>query len=151
MAQDRKTQIGWYTLEQDTEFDNTYECAAWFERVMVKAGRYPVYVYDLGFEDSGEISYRCRGAYVVMPGVVTSDYFGSLFCGVPVGTYDGTKNRGKQSEYHAYWYLYSIAERILEGKTDFELFPEYDPREIRFFSSIDGREIVTHGIFKKGV
>jgi hypothetical protein len=148
MARERFTQIGWYTLDKDTEFDNTYECAAWYERVLVKAGRYPVEVYDLCFRDDGEIDYSCSGAYVVMPGVVTSDYFGSMLCGVPVGTYDGTKNKGKQSEYHAYWYLHEIAHRMLDGKTDFELLPEYEPREIHFV--YDGKQEVTHGIFKKG-
>lgn len=148
MARERFTQIGWYTLDKDTEFDNTYECAAWYERVLVKAGRYPVEVYDMRIREDGEVD--GRGAYVTMPGVVTSDYFASLFCGVPVGEpYDTTKNRGKQSEHHGYWYLYDIAHRILDGKPGFELLPEYEPREIRFFSSIDGRELVTHGIFKK--
>jgi hypothetical protein len=149
MARERFTQIGWYNLEHDTEFDNTYECAAWYERVLVKAGRYPVEVYDLRFSDDGRIDHSCHGAYVTMPGTVTSDYFATMYCGVPVGApYDTTKNKGKASEHHGYWYLYDIAHRVLDGKPEFELLPEYEAREIHF--EYDGEEHVTHGIFKKG-
>lgn len=141
------TQIGWYILEKDEVFRNDYECAAWYENVKVKAGRYPVEVYDLRFESDGEID--CRGAYVIMEGEIVDDYFASMLCGVPVTHYDSTKNKGKRSEHHGYWYLYEIAHRMLDGKTDFELFPEYEPREIRFVSERTGEEVVSHGIFKK--
>lgn len=144
------TQIGWYILKEDRVFRNDYECAAWYEDVLVKAGRYPVEVYDLRFYDDGRIDHSCGGAYVSMDGEIVSDYFATMYCGVPVGKpYDTTKNKGKRSEHHGYWYLYDIAHKILDGDTEFELLPEYEPREIHF--EYNGEEHVTHGIFKKGV
>lgn len=149
-------QIGWYTLKQDTVFhDNGYECAAWYENIAVNAGKYPLMVNDYRTNNDGEVESRgVDRVCVALDGVVVSDYFGSMFCGVPVGTYDGTKNAGKPSTYYWGAYLYSIAHNLLDGKENdeysIELLPEYEAREIRFTSSIDGREICTHGIFEKG-
>jgi len=152
-----KKQIGWFHLKEDTEFDNTYECAAWYERVLVKAGKYPVVVYDYREkerEDGVEVDGHIGSAYVIMDGTITSDYFGAMFCGVPVGTYDNKQNAGKESSYSMHSYLYGIADAILNKneiymrKGEWELFPEYEAREIKF--EYDGEEHTTHGIFLKG-
>jgi hypothetical protein len=68
---------------------------------------------------------------------------------VPVGTYDNKKNAGKRSSHTMQIYLYSIAKHILDRNNEWELLPEYEAREINFISSFDGREITTHGVFKR--
>jgi hypothetical protein len=148
---DNATQIGWFHLRNDKEFTNTYECAAWYENVMVKAGRYPVMVYDYRLQErkeGREVDGFIGSAYTYLSGIITSDYFGALFCGVPVGHYDGSKNIGKEGSHSMHSYLYSIASSILnEPDSPWELFPEYEAKEIHFISCIDGRECKTHGIF----
>lgn len=145
-------QIGWFHLNEDKVFQNTYECAAWYENVLVPKGDYPLMVYDYCEEKrkdgSTELGYRCY-YHVPMDGTITGDYFGSLFCGVPIGTYDGSQNVGKASSHSMFCRDYIIAEEVLNGSDKWTLFPEYEAREIRFISSLDGRELVTHGIFVK--
>ena len=148
------TQIGWYNLKEDKEFCNRgFECAAWYENILVKAGKYPVEVYDFRIrerEEGKEIESHINGAYVSMEGTIVSDYFGSMFCGVPVGTYDGDKNAGQKGFYSPFLYLYSLADEILnDPNTSYELLDAYEPKEIRFTSIFDGKEHITHGIFLK--
>jgi len=151
-------QIGWFILKEDTEFTNTYECAAWYERVLVKAGRYPLEVLDYKIreiEEGKEVDGYIGMATVDLTGIITSDEFGARFCGVPVGTYDNLQNKGKESNHVFHQYLYGIADALLRPdnslytseKWEYELLPEYEPRDITFISSIDGREVTTHGIF----
>lgn len=149
-------QIGWFYLKEDTEFTNTYECAAWYENVLVKAGRYPMEVPDYRTSDSPE-GKKVHGHIdmigVKLPGVITSDEFGSRFCGVPVGGYDNHKNSGKESHHYYMQYLYAVADAILRpnnslysnAKWEYELLPEYEAKDIRFI--YDGEEHMTHGIF----
>lgn len=155
-----KTQIGWFVLKEDKEFYNEFETAAWFEKVLVKAGRYPVEAYDVEFYSNGKMGSHIGGAYVQMEGTIISDNFQSLFCGVPIGsTYDGTKNAGKPAHHSDFWYLYSVAESVatrekpkgwLEGDGYFELFPEYEARESsRYINDWDGSEHVLYGIYRK--
>ena len=76
-------QIGWFHLKEDKVFQNTYECAAWYENILVPKGDYPLMVYDYREEKrkdgSTELGYRCY-YHVPMDGTITGDYFGSLFC-----------------------------------------------------------------------
>lgn len=144
-----KKQIGWYNLKEDKVFYNTFECAAWYEEVMVPAGKYPIDVIDYKVEKDGKIYGYIDSAYVTMEGTILSDEFGSRFCGVPVGTYDNKKNAGKKSSHTMHVYLYSLAKHILDVDNEWELLPEYEAREINFVSSFDGREITTHGVFKR--
>ena len=144
-------QIGWFHLKEDKVFTNTYETAAWYENVLVPKGDYPLMVYDYcttKTDHGTELGHHCY-YHVPMDGTITSDYFGTLFFGVPVGTYDGEKNKGKKSSHSMFCRDYIIAEEILDGSEEWELFPEYEAREIRFISSFDNRECVTHGIFLK--
>lgn len=145
-----KTQIGWFILKEDKEFYNEFETAAWYEKVMVKAGRYPVTAYDITFRNDGRMGSHCGSAYVSMDGVIVSDNFQSLFCGVPIGSvYDGTKNAGKPAKHSSHWYLYMISESVLKGEGLFELFPEYEAREDHF--EYNGEQRTTHGIYRKAV
>ena len=64
-------QIGWFILKEDYEFENTFECAAWYERVKVKAGRYPMAVPDYATrptEDGRKVSGHIDMIGVNLPG-----------------------------------------------------------------------------------
>lgn len=146
-----RIQIGYITIKKDTEFvDNGYECAAWFEKILVKAGRYPLFTEIKCECDDGCI--LCDRVRAVLPGTVVSDYFGSMYCGVPVGTYDGTKNAGKASEYHWGVFDFSFAKYIYEGFEDetysFEIDPAYVVKAVKYNSCVDGAEMTTHLIYK---
>ena len=139
------TQIGWFNLPEDKVYQNTFECAAWCENVLVKAGRYPVEVYDLAWEKDGRISFSCHGVYVQMHGTIVSDYFPALYCGVPVSDrpYDEKKNAGKETEVHDYLYTYMVTE-----EDGFELFPEYEIRASEYIA-FDGEKRKTHDIYRR--
>ena len=143
-----KQQIGWFVLKEDTEYRNTFEFAAWYEDVLVKAGRYPVIVHDYQVNEEGRVDGFIGSVYVTMPGTVVRDYFAAHYCGVPISDYDDYKNAGKPSQYTMHVYMYNLAADVLNGGGKYELFPEYEAREIHFVSDIDGRELTTHGIFK---
>lgn len=150
----KATQIGWYTLKANKVFRNTYECAAWYEDVLVKAGKYPVYVHDFRVlkhdnpKFNGQIEGHIRGTYTHMDGTIVSDEFGARFCGVPVGDYDNSKNAGKPSSYSMMAYMYEVADSILnDPESSWELLPEYEARAIH--SEWNGEPFVTHGIYMK--
>lgn len=137
IAMSKTTQIGWYNLKEDRVFRNTYECAAWYQDVLVKAGKYPVIVYDFRVlkHDNPDFNNRIEGhisgTYTCMTGTIVSDEFGARFCGVPVGDYDNTKNAGKPSTHNMMMYMYSVADSVLnDTESPWELFPEYEARAI---------------------
>lgn len=148
-----KQQIGWYNLKEDRVFQNEFECAAWYENVLVKAGRYPVVVYDFRIHHSSnelfdnEVEGHIRSAYAEMEGTIVSDEFGARFCGMPISSYDSLQNAGKPSRHSLFNYLFMIADSIVNDKdTPWELFPEFEAREINFDDG--GKQIHTYGIFK---
>lgn len=154
ISMSKATQIGWYNLKEDRIFRNTYECAAWYEDVLVKAGKYPVVVYDFRVltHDNPDFNSRIEGhigtVSVHMSGTIVSDEFGARFYGVPVGDYDNTKNAGKPSRYSVMAYMYSVADSVLnDAESPFELFPEYEARAIH--GELDGKPFTTHAIYKK--
>lgn len=142
-----KKQIGFYNLREAKTFTNTYEFAAWYEDVLVQPGRYPVIMYDMRVYDDGQIF--AHGAYVNFPGTIVSDYFAAHYCGVPVSDYDRSKNAGKPSEHHGFWYEYMIADEILNGSDEWELFPEYEAREYEFV--YDGVTKTSHALFLRDI
>ena len=82
-----------------------------------------------------------------MDGIITSDEFGTRFCGVPVGSYDNYQNKGKRSRYTMHTYLYSLADSVLNyPETPYELLPEYKAVEENFISSYDNKPCTTHSI-----
>ena len=150
----KATQIGWYNLKEDMIFRNTYECAAWYEDVLVKAGKYPVMVYDFRVlkRDNPDFNSRIDGhigcTYTCMSGKITSDEFGARFCGVPVGDYDNSKNTGKPSYHSMMTYMYEVADSIInDPESPWELFAEYEARAIH--GEWDGKPFITHAIYKK--
>ena len=155
---DNKTQIGWFHLKADKVFRNTFEFAAWYEDVLVPAGKYPIFVYGLNVRQSNDPMFNRRLSgkhdsnmtYTFMDGTITSDYFAAHYFGVPISDYDKYKNAGKPSSYHAMWYMYEIAASILnDPDTPYELLPQYEARAVTFVSSINGHEITTHNLFLK--
>lgn len=148
-------QIGWVIIEEDQVFHNaSFSTAAWWEDVLVKAGKYPAYVHDPEIWKNGRL--WCHGVYATLPGTVVADYFASLYFGMPISDYDTKKNAGKQSRYTMHMYDYMFAEAILYEEErerwckghHFELLPEYEAREHTFTTS-DGREVKTGAIYKK--
>lgn len=143
-------QIGYFHLAQDTVFRNTFEFAAWYEDVNVKAGKYPIEVTDYresARHEGNEVDGYIGSAYVTMPGTIVSDYFASHYFGMPISDYDTQKNAGKKSMYRMHVYLYEMAHDMLDGSKEYELFPEYEAREIHF--TYDGEKGTTYGLFRK--
>lgn len=146
----KATQIGWCNVKSDMDYiNNGFECAAWFEKIHVKAGKYPINVYNIDFDKEGRMHSFIDSGYICYEGEIVCDDFQSRFCGVPIGSYDAEQNKGKKTEASQGIYLYSLASAILEGDDKYELFPEYEAREIKFKSIFDGRELTTHGVFKR--
>lgn len=153
-------QIGWYHLKEDKIFTNEFETAAWYERVKVPAGKYPMEVSDYRVKHytddrrrryNGCIDGHCGGVYVHMDGVIVSDNFQSLFFGMPIGEpYNSAKNEGKPGQYNMFEYMYNIADSVLnDPESPYELFPEYEAREERFVSDYDGKAHTSHSIYLK--
>ena len=142
-----KVQIGWYyQRKEEVVCYAGYECAAWYENINLTPGRYPIMVDDYS-EWKGEV--RGRRACIIVDGTVVNDYFGSLFCGMPIGSYDSTKNKGKPSLYDKGGYLYSIA-RCAYVDPDFEIFPEYEIREKQFYVDYDMEYHSLYEFYVKG-
>ena len=148
-------QIGWFTLKEDKVFcNNGYECAAWYENILVPAGRYPINVLDykvMHFDDdrrkhlNGRVDGHIGSAYITMNGTIVSDDFGSRFYGVPFGAYDIYQNKGKPSRYTAHIYLYALADSSLNNPdSPYELLPEFVAKEV--FFEYDGEQHKTHEI-----
>jgi hypothetical protein len=130
-----KFQIGWYILEEDKVFRNTYSYAAWYQDVLIKAGKYPVYAreyqynerlrkYENELKDFGNI-------VVVLPGVVTGSDFSSHYGGVAIGS-KVDQDLGEQSEYMYHPYAHSLAHSILEGKSNIELITPFEAQYVHF-------------------
>ena len=150
----KATQIGWYNLKEDKVFRNTYECAAWYEDVIVKAGRYPVVVYNFHTLDhkdpkwNGMVKGSVDGAYADMDGIIESDYFAGQYFGVPISDYDSSKNAGKPSSYRMFAYLHQIADSIInDADSPWELLDEFEARVIR--GEWNGESYKTHSIYKR--
>jgi len=132
-------QIGLFHLKTDKVFRNEFECAAWYEDVLVKAGDYPVNVFDyriMHFDDdrrkhlNGRVDGHCGGVYVGMSGTIVSDEFGARFCGMPISGYDNHKNAGKDAHHSMFAYMFSVVDSIQnDPETSWELFPEYEIRD----------------------
>lgn len=142
-----KRLIGYYTVkESEIKHRADWECAAWWEDIEIKPGKYPIYAYGSEY-DSGWLN---GSAYITIKGTTVADYFGTLYCGMPIGTYDSKKNAGKASEYHIHEYLYSIADAIMHGGDDrYEILPEFEIREKSFKSILDDRMITSADIYRK--
>jgi hypothetical protein len=150
MSKGEKFQIGWYNLEKDEVFRNTYSYAAWYEDVLVKAGKYPVYAREYNFNErlrkyTSELK-DFGNIVVVLPGEVVGDDFSSHYGGVAV-TSKVDQGVGKKSEYMYHPYAHSLAHSILEGKSRIELIAPFEAKYVHFISSIDNRECTTAKVY----
>lgn len=105
--------VGWLTAKEDfIHTDRGYACAAWQESMQVKKGqKFPLFARcDKGYNYSSD---RICDVWTVLDGTVTSDDFGSRFCGVPLGGYDEKKNAGKATTHYVNWYGYQFGGIIL--------------------------------------
>ena len=148
-----KIQIGWLNLMEDKVFtDRGYECAAWWQDIAVKAGKYPMFIDGKAVWDNGRVDGTAR-VTAELPGIVTSDYFGSLFCGVPVGTYDEKKNEGKEASYFWSAYAFSFAEWVSTEKVSdgisLEILDGFKVNVGTRYSTVYEKEVPDYDIFKE--
>lgn len=142
-----KTQIGWYIVEKDTVFHNqNFSFAAWWEDIEVKAGKYPVYAYDMKVGNDGRVT--SNQVYASMDGTIVADYFASHYYGMPISDYDTKKNAGEPSQYSVSTDTNAMAERIMQGDGKWELLPEFELRKYEYLSWYDNKVKTAHGIFK---
>ena len=132
-----KMLIGYYTIPEDTEMENRgFECAAWYERIAVKAGKYPIMSSGYAYHERDRRylpELADRSISIEIPGTVVSDDFGARFCGVPVGGYDSAKNAGNPSRIFLSPYAHALAWDILKGRAkNVELLPRFEARRIEF-------------------
>lgn len=141
-------------MKEDKIFRNTYECAAWYEDVLVKAGRYAVLVYSfrvLKYDNekyNNMIEGHIGGTYTHMDGEIVSDEFGARYFGMPIGDYANSKNAGKPSSHSMMAYIHCVADSILNDlESPWELLPDYEAREIH--GEWNGEQFTTYGLYKR--
>ena len=142
-----KILMGYAVLLEDKVYHRAdFETAAWYENVLIKAGKYPVYT------DYNPNGYNRFDAVICYSGEIVSDYFGTLFYGSPVGTYDCKKNAGRHSDFTLWTYSFMFGEAVLhpDGERYFadryELAPGFSVEKERYVSSVDGEEYETYRI-----
>lgn len=113
--EERERIIGKLVLEKDQEFTKTYECAAWFKRVLVKAGAYDLIgVYKKNeYSSWHNITGEFERVYAELPGLVTGSNFSSYFCGNMIGNGKFNEDVGKEDSYYWTTQAYSLAHTIL--------------------------------------
>lgn len=89
-------------LEPEVFLYQGFECAAWWQKIVC---------------EPQAVEMKSNGYYVTwgFKGVVEDAYFGALYCGVPIGTYDKSRDVGGEAVYHFLPYAYSAAAWIAEG------------------------------------
>lgn len=145
----KSIQIGWYELKEDKEFlNNGFECAAWYEKIFVKSGKYPVYgqyqYHEREHCYTNEIksnSISCK-----LEGTITGDNFSSYFCGNLINIHQNEKI-GQKSSHYLRPYAFSIAEDILKGNSNFVLLDEFEAKKVYF--DYNGERHSTHEIINK--
>lgn len=144
--------LGYFNLKEDTVYtDRGYECAAWYQDILVKAGKYPVYSDGYQYHERDRRytdQLADRSISIPLPGIVTAADFGARYFGMPVGNDENSKKYvGKETVYYRGPYAHSLAKSIIEGDSCVELLPEFEARVIEFTSFIDGKPCKTYGIF----
>lgn len=80
--------------EPITHHKADYECAAWWQKSVSNVGIFELELPWALCSDEPMLS-------VVLPATVTEDYFGSLWCGIPISRYDGTQHAGRRTQFQA--------------------------------------------------
>lgn len=139
-------QIGEYVVTQAVERTKHYECAAWFTRIRVEPGRYPV----MAEVEDGRVRDH-PGLMVSMPGTIVEDNFQPLFGGNAIDkAYDRKQNAGKPYTFHFSIYAHTVANVMLdrpEDKGGWEL-EGFHAERVEF--EYDGKPCVTHRIVANG-
>lgn len=148
-----RVQIGWLNLSEDKVFtDRGYECAAWWKNVAVKAGKYPMFIDSKDIWDDGRVYGNARPT-TELSGTIVSDYFGSMLCGVPVGTYDGNRNNGKEASYFWSDYAFSFAEWVATKKVSdgisMELLDGFRVNVGTRYSTVYEKDVPTYDLYKE--
>lgn len=153
---DRDFLVGYYVVAKDEEFtDRGFACAAWFKRILVKAGSYPVMARKYAYHERD----RCymnklddRALSIKLTGtVVGADFQGRYFGQVIGGGHDSSdKYIGTQDDLILSPYVHATAKSILEGISSVELLPEFEAQVINF-TTLGGAAGKTYGIFRKEV
>ena len=121
--------IGTVTIKEGETVTRHFECAAWYEEILLTPGRYDV---------------TTDGNYVfyTVPGTILEDNFQSYFGGVAFGKgYDTDQTHGNPPTYTAVIDNYCVASAIFEGRGNIELLPEYSAKEHHFtYEDLNGIE-----------
>jgi len=145
-----KKQIGTITIKEGDVRDRLYECAAWYTRIELEPGTYPVYgiyeKYGYAYREEVRDKWYLKWVSYSVPGTIVEDNFQSLFCGNPVGkSYDRTQNAGKADTWHASGiYPFAVAKAILDGESSIVLDPGFKAVPVPF--QYDGQDKVTYDI-----
>lgn len=96
--------------------DRGFQTASWYQTLDV-----PVQTVTL-YSNGYSVTYTVTGT-------VTDAYFGSSFGGMPLGTYDKSKDVGKEATVSFTYYAYMFAEQRMKGELPsdrlFHMFHEY--------------------------
>lgn len=107
----KKELLGYLIIKEPQEFTESFECAAWYRRVVVQPGKYEVYADYLGYD-------RPYYAVAKLPGVVTASNFSSYFGGVMVGKGKFDEEVGQYACYVWQTYAYNFAEMVASGDAE---------------------------------
>ena len=137
--------IGVIVLDNDTEMTNAnFETAAWWEKLLIPAGEYEIMAE---FEDYNKN--KVKNAYVTYEGTVIADYFGALFFGNPVGTYDNYKNKGNHSSYSTFMYGFMLGESVEQDPEHYKLDEGFTTVKESWISKFDGKEHTLISVVRK--
>lgn len=142
----KKYLVGYTTIEKDRVMhNNQFSYAASYEELLVKAGKYPIYVYENDLQDYGDRI------------IVKSARYG--YTGTVVESNVGGKP-GQETRYDLYTYGYSLAEEFLNGyrtlgfgtieRDGMDLCPEWGLNIADFISSYDGKRVLCLELVIKG-
>ena len=145
--------IGWLTTTKDFEHcDRGYECAAWFENILVKKGeRFPLFAeVDRNYSDKFNKYFEggIRRVWTILSGTITTDDFGSRYCGNPISGYDEKKNAGKRSTHHESWSSYQFGNLVLavRGTPNYSAERYEFNYEVELFDNIEIVSILVSGV-----
>lgn len=127
----RRLHVGYYTVTEEREVTQYYECAAWHQTIRVAPGRYAVYAYPRG-NDIGHT------LYVPVSGPIASACFVSRI-GASYGRDRGPETVGQTAEGSIHLNPYA---RIGEEDPNLELDPSVVKRHV--FDTSSGGQMVSY-------
>ncbi len=143
---DNKKQIGWLTIGEREEKTLYYEYAAWYKKLILDSGRFPIYAKTYTDIERNKLFVEDTSVLACVQGTVIGDDFSSGFGGV---RYDSIldKHLGEKDTWHYTPYAHALARGLFEKEVkNVELLENFEVEECRFLSILDGKEIVTYKI-----